>query len=140
MSSESQTKAPQESTLRRISRRITKTSHTVQQDTIVNQRGNEWAISFLATLSPFALFCYSHHLGITSNVLNRVARSPMGVYGFLALPIVTLAMEKSIYDTVQSIQGVDPNVVTGGNRGGFPSGGAELPSFSLVAVRRKEGP
>uniref|UniRef100_A0A7S1BXV3 Uncharacterized protein n=1 Tax=Corethron hystrix TaxID=216773 RepID=A0A7S1BXV3_9STRA len=128
------------SALKRLSRRITLRNKNVPtssaQETIVNQTGNEWLISFLATLSPFALFCVSHQRGYTVKVLNRVAKSPMGVYGFLALPFVTLAMEKSIYDTVQSIQGVDPNVITGGNRGGFPSGGAMLPSFSLISVRK----
>ena len=63
-------------------------------------------------------------------------KSPVGVYGLFALPFVTLGMEKSIYDTVQSWQGLDPKVVPA-DRGGFPSGGgAALPSFSLIPVRK----
>jgi hypothetical protein len=58
------------------------------------------------------------------------------VYGLVALPFVTLAMEKSIYDTVQAAQGIDPNIRPAG-RGGFPSGGAELPSFSLIPVQKR---
>ena len=62
-------------------------------------------------------------------------KSPVGVYGLFALPFVTLGMEKSIYDTVQSWQGLDPKVVPA-DRGGFASGGgAALPSFSLIPVR-----
>jgi hypothetical protein len=60
---------------------------------------------------------------MTTRVVDRVVRSPVGVYGLFALPFVTLGMEKSIYDTVQAWQGLDPNVVPS-DRGGFPSGGA----------------
>jgi hypothetical protein len=49
---------------------------------------------------------------------------------------VTLGMEKSIYDTVQAAQGINPNTRPA-DRGGFPSGGAELPSFSLIPVRQR---
>ena len=59
-----------------------------------------------------------------------------GVYGLFALPFCTLGMEKCIYDTVQSWQGINPNVRPA-DRGGFPSGGADLPSFSLVPVAQK---
>jgi len=92
-------------------------------------------VSFAATMMPFAAFCYSHQRGMTVRAVEAVARSPVGVYGLLALPFLTLAMEKCIYDTVQSAQGIDPNVRPK-NRGGFPSGGAELPSFSLIPVRK----
>ena len=67
--------------------------------------------------------------------VDRVVKSPVGVYGLLALPFLTLGMEKSIYDSVQSWQGLDPNVVPK-DRGGFPSGGSLLPSFSLIPVRK----
>jgi hypothetical protein len=60
---------------------------------------------------------------MTTRVVERVVKSPVGVYGLFALPFLTLGMEKSIYDTVQSWQGIDPNVVPK-DRGGFPSGGA----------------
>jgi hypothetical protein len=72
---------------------------------------------------------------VTTRVVERVVTSPVGVYGLFALPFVTLGMEKSIYDTVQAWQGLDPNVVPS-DRGGFPSGGASLPSFSLIPVRK----
>jgi hypothetical protein len=45
-------------------------------------------------------------------------------------------MEKCVYDSVQAFQGIDPNVRPA-DRGGFPSGGAALPSFSLIAVRSR---
>ena len=83
---------------------------------------------------PFTSFCYFHSKGGTARVVEAVAKSPVGVYGLLALPFVSLAMEKCIYDTAQSAQGIDPRVRPA-NRGGFPSGGAALPSFSLVPVQ-----
>lgn len=96
----------------------------------------EWMVSFAATMVPFAAFCYGHSRGATVRVVEAVVKSPVGVYGLLLLPFGTLAMEKCIYDTVQSIQGIDPKI-TPSDRGGFPSGGgAALPSFSLVAVRK----
>ena len=106
---------------------------------------------------------------------NTHIQTLVGVYGLFALPFLTLGMEKSIYDTVQAWQGIDPNVRPK-DRGGFPSGGAgklcfyisflmkyldtgprslvctvvfflhylfyerinisELPSFSLIAIRK----
>ena len=98
---------------------------------------------------------------MTSRVVERVVKSPVGVYGLFALPFLTLGMEKSVYDTVQSLQGIDPNVRPA-DRGGFPSGGAseficlrfhtctfaliraliipgetlDLPSFSLIPVQK----
>jgi hypothetical protein len=54
----------------------------------------------------------------------------------IRLPFVTLGMEKSIYDTVQAWQGINPNTVPA-DRGGFPSGGAALPSFSLIPVQKR---
>jgi hypothetical protein len=81
-------------------------------------------------------FCYAHQRGATVRVLDRVAKSRFGVYGFLALPFVTLSFERCIYDTLQSVQGVDPQVIPS-DRGGFPSGGGSLlPSFSLVPVMK----
>jgi hypothetical protein len=84
---------------------------------------------------PFLGFCYGHSRGMTARAVEAVVRSPAGVYGLLALPFCTLAVEKCIYDTVQAAQGIDPNVRPK-DRGGFPSGGADLPSFSLIAVRK----
>ena len=82
-----------------------------------------WFLSFSAAMVPFCAFCYGHSKGVTTRVVERVVKSPVGVYGLLALPFVTLGMEKSIYDTVQAWQGIDPNVRPA-DRGGFPSGGA----------------
>ena len=82
-----------------------------------------WFLSFSAAMVPFCGFCYGHSLGMTTKIVERVVKSPVGVYGLFALPFVTLGMEKSIYDTVQAWQGIDPNVVPK-DRGGFPSGGA----------------
>jgi len=96
-----------------------------------------WAYSAAAAMVPFTAFCYGHGKGVTARVIERVVKSPVGVYGLFALPFITLAMEKSIYDTVQSWQGLDPNVVPL-DRGGFPSGGAKLPSLSLIAVQKRE--
>lgn len=94
-----------------------------------------WCLSFSAAMVPFCAFCYGHSRGVTTRVVERVVRSPVGVYGLFALPFLTLGMEKSIYDTVQAWQGLDPNIVPA-DRGGFPSGGAALPSFSLIPVRK----
>ena len=103
-----------------------------------DHRNNQaWMYSFAAAMVPFTAFCYGHSKGATGRVVERVVASPVGVYGLLALPFVTLAMEKSIYDTVQAWQGIDPNIRPK-ERGGFPSGGADLPSFSLIAVRKPE--
>jgi hypothetical protein len=82
-----------------------------------------WLYSFSAAMVPFCAFCYGHSRGVTGRVVERVVKSPVGVYGLLALPFVTLGMEKSIYDTVQAWQGINPNVRPA-DRGGFPSGGA----------------
>ena len=101
-----------------------------------NRDNGAWFYSFSAAMVPFTAFCYGHSRGYTARVVERVVKSPVGVYGLLALPFVTLGMEKSIYDTVQAWQGIDPNVRPK-DRGGFPSGGAELPSFSLIPVQKQ---
>jgi hypothetical protein len=101
-----------------------------------DENGMAWIYSFAATMVPFTAFCYGHSRGATVRVVERVVKSPVGVYGLLALPFCTLAMEKSVYDTVQAWQGLDPNVRPK-DRGGFPSGGALLPSFSLIPVQKR---
>ncbi|GMH68589.1 hypothetical protein TrLO_g11904 [Triparma laevis f. longispina] len=100
----------------------------------------EWMISFTVAMSPFCGFCYAHQRGLTLNVLKTVYRT-VGVYGFFALPFITLAMEKSVYDSVQAFQGKEvENVDYGqGENAPFPSGGGKaLPSFSLIAVRKRD--
>ena len=101
-----------------------------------HRNNTAWLYSFGAAMVPFTAFCYGHSRGVTVRVVEAVVRSPVGVYGLFALPFVTLSMEKSIYDTVQAWQGIDPNVRPK-ERGGFPSGGADLPSFSLIPVQKK---
>ena len=102
-----------------------------------DRNSKAWMLSFAAAMVPFTAFCYGHQRGMTARAVEAVARSPVGVYGLLALPFVTLGMEKCIYDTVQAAQGIDPNIRPA-DRGGFPSGGAELPSFSLIAVQKPD--
>jgi hypothetical protein len=101
-----------------------------------NENSGAWAISFVAAMVPFTAFCYGHSRGMTAKVVEAVVKSRVGPGGLLLLPFVTLAMEKSIYDTVQAAQGINPNVVPTG-RVEFPSGGAALPSFSLIPVQCK---
>lgn len=114
-----------------------KVSSLVEEDSYQDDRtGLEWAVSFAAAMIPFTGFLYGHSKGLTGRAVEAVVRSPLGVYGLLALPFCTLGMEKCIYDTVQSAQGINPNVVPK-NRGGFPSGGSQLPSFSLIPVQER---
>jgi hypothetical protein len=92
-----------------------------------------WFYSFSAAMIPFTAFCFAHSKGMTVRAVEAVVRSPVGVYGLLALPFVTLGMEKSIYDTVQAWQGLDPTVRPA-DRGGFPSGGAGTTRLLLVST------
>ena len=85
-----------------------------------NREDSAWLFSFTAAMVPFTAFCYGHARGATGRVVDAVVKSPLGVYGLLALPFCTLAMEKCIYDTAQSFQGINPNVRPA-DRGGFPS-------------------
>lgn len=101
-----------------------------------HRKDSAWIVSFGAAMIPFTSFCYMHSRGGTGRIVEAVVKSPVGVYGLLALPFVSLAMEKCIYDTAQAAQGIDPNIRPA-NRGGFPSGGAALPSFSLVPVQKE---
>ena len=111
------------------------TADESQKERNDDRNGMEWLVSFGFSMMPITAFGYIHSRGWTGHVVNAVVKSPMGVYGLLALPFCTLAMEKCIYDTTQAAQGIDPNVRPA-DRGGFPSGGADLPSFSLLPVRR----
>jgi hypothetical protein len=99
-----------------------------------HRKDSAWAMSFGAAMVPIASFAVVHMRGGTGRVVEAVVRSPLGVYGLLVLPFATLAMEKCIYDTAQAAQGLDPTVRPA-DRGGFPSGGASLPSLSLVKVQ-----
>jgi hypothetical protein len=106
------------------------TDHSNNDDTTA------WMISFGATMVPFLALCYGHSRGVTGKIVERVCSSPIGPSGLLLLPFISLSMEKSIYDTVQCIQGIDPKIIPN-DRGGFPSGGGTaLPSFSLLPVQQ----
>ncbi|KAL7571500.1 hypothetical protein ACA910_020920 [Epithemia clementina (nom. ined.)] len=100
-----------------------------------DRNGLEWIVSFGFSMLPITAFGYIHSRGWTGHVVEAVVKSPIGVYGLLALPFCTLAMEKCIYDTTQAAQGINPNFRPE-DRGGFPSGGAHLPSLSLLPVRK----
>ena len=71
-------------------------NHESNDLTVATMKNNEtaWLYSFAATLMPFVGVCYAHQRGLTVKVLESVARSPVGVYGFFALPFMTLGMEK----------------------------------------------
>ena len=101
-----------------------------------HRKDSAWILSFAAAMVPFTSFCYFHSRGGTARLVERVVQSPVGVYGLLALPFVSLALEKCIYDTAQAAQGIDPTIRPA-NRGGFPSGGAGLPSLALVPVQKE---
>ena len=123
---------------KRMTSRKNQTGEPSQPQTMAeydNRSNYSWLVSFTATMFPFLAFCYGHQRGVTVRVLERLAKTNAGMYGIIAIPIVTLTMEKCIYDSVQSLQGIDPNVVPA-DRGGFPSGGSNLPSFSLISVQK----
>ena len=64
----------------------------------------------------------------------------LGATGLLALPFGTLTAEKSIYDSYCAYWGhsiyADPDTTP--KHGGFPSGGAALPSFSVIETRQRD--
>ena len=69
-----------------------------------------------------------------------------GVPGLVALPWVTLTVEKVAYDTLAAARGYDMQAEhakkqqeQGENmHGGFPSGGAALPNLSLLPITSEE--
>ena len=63
----------------------------------------------------------------------------VGAGGLLALPFGTLTLEKSLYDTYCAFHGqsIYEEGITD-KHGGFPSGGAALPSFSVLKTRAPE--
>ena len=102
-----------------------------------NNTKQSYAVTAGAVSAPFILFCLAHQLNYTEKILTVVYRR-VGVFGFFFLPFITLGMEKSIYDTVQAMQGIEAHVdLDDGERvRSFPSGGSNLPSFSLVDVKK----
>ena len=73
--------------------------------------------------------------GLFGKVVDHVYRR-VGATGLLMIPFGTLAMEKSTYDTYCAYHGQSIYESKESNpHGGFPSGGAALPSFSLLKTR-----
>ena len=74
--------------------------------------------------------------------LVEVLYNRLGAKGLLALPFGSLAVEKSTYDTYCAYHGSSiytPEAdALEGKHGGFPSGGAALPSFSMIETRQEE--
>ena len=64
----------------------------------------------------------------------------LGAKGLLALPFGTLTVEKATYDSYCAYYGQSIYEQSDGTpkHGGFPSGGASLPSFSLIETRSPE--
>ena len=91
-------------------------------------------------LNPF-LFVFTK---VMPRIIGPYYRA-FGVTGVLALPFITLTLEKVGYDTFLAARGHDleaENEKSGnskiGAHGEFPSGGAALPSFSLIPVASEE--
>ena len=77
--------------------------------------------------------------GVLAKMVGQIYNRVGGV-GLLAMPFVSLTLEKSLYDTYCAYHGESiyetATVFDGtGKHGGFPSGGASLPSFSLLKTR-----
>ena len=89
-------------------------------------------VSAAGVMVPLTGFMYAHHRGLTVKMLNLVYNR-VGVYGFLALPLMTICMEKSVYDSIRCLQGYNPNEIRESRKGEpWPSGGAAmLPSLSF---------
>ena len=99
--------------------------------------GSHWQLSAAAAMFPFLGFLWAHDRGLTTKMFS-FAYKRFGIGGFFALPFMTLAMEKSIYDTTTALQGKDMTKSFQGEK--FPHGGAAmLGSFSLIPVQT-EGP
>ena len=68
--------------------------------------------------------------------VKAVVKSPVGPVGLLAVPFCGMAMEKCFYDTLVSLQGVNPNIQPDTRKmETWPAGGHALPSFSVVPVK-----
>ena len=90
------------------------------------------------TIVPNATLWYGLSRG--RNTLESFVRGVVrvaGVPGLLCVPFVGLSLEKTFYDTLVSLQGVNPNAQPPSRADdvSFPAGGHALPSFSLVPVK-----
>ena len=110
----------------------------------MDQRDNyAWVYSAAAAMVPFTAVVYGHSRGVTSRIVERVVKSPVGVYGLFALPILSLAMEKSIYDTVQAWQGLEvPQEVLRAlaGHGSSKGGGAPTKQANLIIEQSQDVP
>jgi len=94
------------------------------------------AVFIAAPMLPF-----KYHQGLAKMI--GVIYSRVGAVGLLGLPIVTLTLEKSLYDTYTAYHGQDiyaaaAAAAAAGHKvphASFPSGGASLPSLSLIKTR-----
>ena len=85
----------------------------------------------------------THPFSMPPSIANRIFMyiyNKFGAAGLIAFPFLTLTTEKICYDTFQAFRGSDiySHGPREGARGGFPSGGSELPSFSLIPVQKWE--
>jgi len=100
-------------------------------------RTANWVADQLHVFNP-VLYLYTKLMPLLITPLYNA----FGVPGLVALPWVTLSLEKVAYDTFTAARGHDMYTAaqeSGENpHGEFPSGGAKLPSFSLIAVRGEE--
>lgn len=73
--------------------------------------------------------------GLFGKIVDQVYRR-VGATGLLLIPFGSLAVEKSTYDTYCAYHGHSIYEQKENNpHGSFPSGGAGLPSFSLLKTR-----
>ena len=92
----------------------------------------------LASVGPFCGFLYFHHRGGTVRLFSLAYRIG-GVPALFGVPVVTLSIEKTLYDSLACHQGIDPNFLDKGSPDApadtaFPRGGHLLPSFSLLPI------
>jgi hypothetical protein len=98
---------------------------------------NAAIISTIGVCCPFVVMCIAHSYGLSGKLFGALYRN-FGPVGLLGLPSVSIVIEKSIYDTLNSFCGTDPCVHSGSYPKTYPSGGYLLPSFSLVEVRKRK--
>mmetsp|Transcript_22324 Transcript_22324/g.88620 ORF Transcript_22324/g.88620 Transcript_22324/m.88620 type:complete len:147 (-) Transcript_22324:1122-1562(-) len=80
--------------------------------------------------------------GVLPSLIGAIHRR-VGAVGLVLIPAVTLTAEKTAYDTYTAYHGrsiYQEATARPTPHGGFPSGGAQLPSFSLIETRRASEP
>jgi hypothetical protein len=92
-------------------------------------------IPYPAALGMAHLCRYAHRRGLWVVLFTAVYRR-FGIPGFFALPVASVAIEKSAYDTALSLCGKSPTVVRPERANeGFPAGGMKhMPNLSLIPV------